>query len=241
MFEYETSHHAVVVRLDRDVCLVVDRSSSMKLYVTDTAGTMGSGDARFCQAPHGVFDETQPTSRWAALDDAVDVFTATLATTPPVEHVGLVSYGSSGTWCNVSNNATDVDHALTGDLTQISGAMDVISGKVFNGGTRIGEGIDRGVTVLTDVATARPFADKTLVVMTDGHQTAGRSPVDAATAAAALKITVHTITFGNGANQNQMEQVAAAGGGEHFHAADEAELQNVFREIALSLPVLLTE
>ena len=37
VFDFQPVQAATVVRLDRDICLVVDRSSSMKLYLTDTA------------------------------------------------------------------------------------------------------------------------------------------------------------------------------------------------------------
>ena len=37
--------------LDVDICLVLDRSSSMKLSVSDTAGYMATSDPRFCQPP----------------------------------------------------------------------------------------------------------------------------------------------------------------------------------------------
>ena len=38
-----------------------------------------------------------------------------------------------------------------------------------------------------------------------------------------------------------MKAVAAATGGQHFHAADAATLEQIFREIASTLPVMLTE
>ena len=71
--QFEPTQVASVVRLDRDICLVVDRSSSMKLYLTDTAPVMSGSDPRFCQPPDPVL------SRWAALNSAIDVFIAELA------------------------------------------------------------------------------------------------------------------------------------------------------------------
>jgi hypothetical protein len=38
-----------------------------------------------------------------------------------------------------------------------------------------------------------------------------------------------------------MRDVAAATGGLHFHAPDAARLEAIFREIASTLPVMLTE
>jgi Mg-chelatase subunit ChlD len=232
--DYETSHRVVVVRLDRDICLVVDRSSSMKLSLTDANPTMSTSDPRFCQVPNSL-------SRWKALQNSVTVFNQTLDSTDAVEHVALVSFASSGTWCGVKNNVTDIDQALSKNTSDVQTAMSKISSRVFNGNTEIAAGIDRGTTVLTDTNKARPYTAKTMVVLTDGNQVGGRPPVDAAADAAAAGITVHAITFGDTSGASQMIAVADAGGGVYYHAADEAQLKAVFREIALTLPVILTE
>ncbi|MFG0334359.1 MAG: VWA domain-containing protein [Maioricimonas sp. JB049] len=233
-YQFETSKSAVVVRLDRDICLVVDRSSSMKLTVDSIDPYMSSSNPRMCLPP--LID-----SRWKALEDAGAVFSSTLASTETVEYVALVSYASNGTWCALPNSRSSVDLDLTSNLTALDLALTSIGATVFNGGTEISAGIDTAVTVLTNSANRRPYAAKTMVVLTDGHQQGGRSPIDAAADAAASRITVHTITFSDGANQPQMAAVAAAGGGDHYHASNEAALEDVFREIALTLPVMLTE
>ena len=90
-------------------------------------------------------------------------------------------------------------------------------------------------------STARPFAVKTMIVFTDGHRTAGGDPRDSAAAAAAAGIVVHTITFGQGANEDDMRHTAAEAGGNHYHAPDFETLNAIFREIAYSLPVIITE
>ncbi len=56
--DFEPTQAATVVRLDRDICLVVDRSSSMKLHLTDTSPTMSTSDTRFCKPPN------MSLSRW---------------------------------------------------------------------------------------------------------------------------------------------------------------------------------
>ena len=78
-----------------------------------------------------------------------------------------------------------------------------------------------------------------MIVLTDGNYT-GNDPVPAATAAAAADIIVHTITFSAGANQTDMQEVATAGGGLHYHAPDAATLNEIFRDLA-AMPVLITE
>ncbi|MGI9430094.1 MAG: vWA domain-containing protein, partial [Bythopirellula sp.] len=231
--DFEPEMQATVVRLDRDICVVVDRSSSMKLDINSPAETMGLGNPRICQPP-------QSDSRWAALESAVGGFLSALASTPQSEHVALVSYASDFTRCGVTNNDADINQVLDYNESLVGAGMSSISASVFNGATNIAAGIDGGVTVLTDAGLARPFAAKTMILFTDGHRTAGRQPRDAALDAAAENIMIHTITFGNGANQPQMEEVATITGGKHYHAPDAVALAAIFQEIAFTLPVIMT-
>ena len=234
VYDFQPEMQATVVRLDRDICLVVDRSSSMKLDINSTAETMGLGDPRICQPPLS-------DSRWAVLEAAVGGFVAALASTPQSEFVALASYSSDFTRCGFTNHAADINQVLDNDQSLITAAMSGISATTFNGMTDIAAGIDAGVTVLTDAGLARPFAAKTMILFTDGHATAGRRPRDAAADAAVEKITIHTITFGNGANEPQMQEVAEITGGRHYHAPDAATLHAIFQEIAFTLPVIITE
>jgi Ca-activated chloride channel family protein len=233
VFDFQPTQAATVVRLDRDICLVVDRSSSMKLYLTDTAPVMSTGDARFCQPPN------MAQSRWGALSVAVDRFINALDVTPQSEYVALVSYGSNYTACSVSNNSSDINKALTGDHNQVLSAMGTVSAKKFNGMTNIGAGITRGVQVLTSTA-ARPYAAKTMVLMSDGHYTEGTRPSLVAPSAAAQDIIIHSISFGE-ADKTEMKAIADATGGNYYHAPDAAALQDIFEEIALTLPVVFTD
>ena len=233
--EFEPTQTATAVRLDRDLMLVVDRSSSMKLRITGDTVNMSITDPRFLLPP------IMNDSRWGTLYDAVQEFVAALDETPMIEQIGLVSYASQGTWAGVFNTDSDINQQLTLTPNLAMIAMDLISATVFNGNTNISAGIDNGVVALTNPATARPFAYKTMVLMTDGNWNAGRDPVLAAYDAAAEDIVIHTITFADEANQADMQAVAAATGGNHYHAPDAATLIAIFREIALTLPVVLTE
>ncbi len=233
--DFEPEQVATVVRLDRDICLVLDRSSSMKLYLTDTDEGMSSADPRFSLPPDATL------SRWSALATATQAFVDALATTPQIEHLGMVSYAQEGTWGGIFNSTADVNQNLDTDHSLTVTAVGGISGSVFNGGTNIRAGIDAGVTALMNSTYARPYAAKTMVLFTDGHPTHGGSPVVGATIAASKNVVIHTVTFGAGANQVDMLAVAEATGGRHFHATDETELEDIFRELALTMPVVLTE
>ena len=85
--------------------------------------------------------------------------------------------------------------------------MTTLSNDPIPGGTNIGAGIDKAVTVLNGGNT-RPFAQKTIIVMTDGHWTDGADPVEAAQRAAASGITVHAITLSTDADEGLMQDVA---------------------------------
>jgi hypothetical protein len=234
VFDFEPQQQATVVRLDRDICLVVDRSSSMKLYLTDTAPTMSTGDSRFCQPPN------MSLSRWGALSVAVQRFIDALATTPQIEHVALVSYGSDYTACSYTNYASTTNCPLSEDHAAVTAAMANLSSKKFNGATNIAAGITKGIQALTDEDLARPYAAKTMVLMSDGHYTQGTQPSLVAPQAADEDILIHTISFGE-ADQDEMAAIAAATGGNHYYAPDAATLQAIFEEIALTLPVVFTD
>ena len=167
-------------------------------------------------------------NRWDSLRDAVTVFLSELNTTPQIEHVGIVGYSTS---------ATKVQ-ALTDDLNLVQTKFDDLSP---GGMTAIGEGLLMGSDAFLSDAMSRSFAEKTIVVMTDGNHNTGQSPSETVLTAAARGDTVHTITFGDGANQTLMSDVANAGGGMYLHAPDAAALIDAFRQIARTLPVVLTE
>jgi hypothetical protein len=233
VFDFQPTQAATVVRLDRDICLVVDRSSSMKLYLNDNSPTMSTGDSRFCQPPN------MALSRWGALSVGITRFVNALDTTPQSEHVALVSFGSAYTACSYTNNASDINCPLSVNSSAVTSAMSTLSTKKFNGMTDIGAGITKGIQVLTSAA-ARPYAAKTMVLMSDGAYTAGQVPHVVAATAATKDIIIHTITYGE-ADPVEMKAISDATGGNNYIAPNAQALQDAFEEIALTLPVVFTD
>jgi hypothetical protein len=233
VFDFQPVQAATVVRLDRDICIVVDRSSSMKLYLTDEGGLMYTSDPRFCQPPN------MAESRWGALSVGIDRFVNALETTPQSEYVGLVSFASSYSACSYSNNASDINSPLSESSGAVTSAMSTLSGKKFNGRTNIAAGITKGITVLTG-ASARPFAAKTMVLMSDGAYNEGAVPHVVAAQAADEDIIIHTITYGE-ADPVEMKAISDATGGNNYIAPNAQALQDAFEEIALTLPVVFTD
>ena len=220
---------AVSTQLDRDICLVVDRSGSM---MRDEFGNNIRQPS--CSPPH------VPRSKWHALDVAVTGFLAELDDTAQREQCGMVSYSSAGSSCGFNFSTSEIHARLSFSYSTIRSEMSQLGSRPVAGFTNIHAGIRNGIRVLTD-SNARPFALRTMVVMTDGRHNRGPEPVIAARAAAAENIKIHTVTFSDEADFSRMRAVADATGGQHFHAPDAEALEEIFREIASTLPVLLTE
>ncbi len=213
-----------------DICLVLDRSSSMKLSVDDPAGLMSGGDPRTCQNPYS-------DSRWIALETAVNIFATQLEQSAASEYLALVTFAGGGyAPCGETNTTVSTDQGLTSNITSVRDAMWVRSNSIWNGMTDIEAGIQRATSVLTS-SPARASAEKVMIVFTDGVYTED-DPEDAAEDANDDGITIHTITFSNGANQDDMQDVAEAGGGASYHAPDAATLSNIFFDLAGSIAIL---
>ena len=160
--------------------------------------------------------------------DAVNAFLDVLAVTSQEEQVSVASYSN---WASL-DSWLEKDH---------SNVRSTILGLNVGGATGIGNGMQEGMKALLDSA-ARPFAAKTMVVMTDGIHNSGISPVSVANSLiGSYNLTIHTVTFGSGADESLMGTVADIGGGDHYHADDADELITIFEEIANNLPTILTQ
>ena len=175
----------------------------------------------------------------------VDAFLNVLEITDQEELVSLVTF----------NNKARVDWELQ-KSTDDEGIQPVINGGYANirrelhtltpgGGTAIGGGLLTALPLIdpgpNDTASiARPFAAKTIVVLTDGQNNAGTSPIDAVEQIVdSSNVTIHTVTLSAGAQS--LEEVARTGQGQSYHDDDGSNLVAIFEEIANTLPTILTE
>ncbi|MDA0659661.1 MAG: VWA domain-containing protein [Planctomycetota bacterium] len=158
-------------------------------------------------------------------------FLDVLNSSPQQESVALVTY----------SNTSSIDVDLTTNYASLNAALISHTNSFCGGSTAIGRGVNDGVRALLDRGTDRPWASKVIIVMTDGIHNTGEGPINPAQNAANGGIQVHTITFALEADQSLMQTVASVGGGRHFHATSGADLRDVFRQIAHSLPTMLTE
>lgn len=194
--EFEPSLESISTFMNVDVCLVLDRSGSMR------------------------------GQKLVDLQAAVQVFLYELRQTTSDEQVALASYSSSAT----------LDQNLTTDYSPITSDVNAFEAR---GMTAIGRALYAGINGVTG-SSSRNLSIPIIVLMTDGNHNTGVEPIVAAREAAAEGITVHTITFGSGADIARMTAVADETGGRHYHATGGAELAEVFRTIAKTLPTQLT-
>ncbi|QDT69551.1 von Willebrand factor type A domain protein [Planctomycetes bacterium MalM25] len=228
---FEPVMNATSTVLDRDICLVIDRSGSMGLDISFP----GTGNGQNC-------GPLSRRTRFYALALAIEAFLGELELTIPEEQISLVSYSTKTTRsCSGGRlrfKTAEEHDKLTVDYNKITESMDEFLLKGIGGGTAIGEGLKQGIKTLNG---ARPLAMKTIVLMTDGRHNSGVTPERVAPSAASKDITVHTVTFSPNADTGRMKRVAELTGGRHFHADTASDLALVFREIARTLPVLVTE
>ncbi len=187
-------------------------------------------------------------SRWARLLEAVETFTDVLGETDQKELIALVTFST--------NSNADLTLQTEGNsAVKYQELHNVVNQIMPYGATAIGKGLKEGFPLIledsdgvydpfaTNPPDPRPFAAKTIAVLTDGQNNKWPDPVDATRDALESHptVTVHTVTFSEGAEQQKMRDVAAVGGGRHYHANDGDELVEIFDEIANNLPTILTE
>lgn len=211
--------------LSGEVPLIFGRLLNVQTFHPHIEATASRRDRDICL----VVDRSGSMSGQKIVDlkDAVDVFLNSLEATLQQEWVGMASY----------SNAPSEESALTTDLGSLS---DLMAAMTASGMTNIGGGIDTGRGVL-NAGRGIGFVEKTMVLMTDGIHNTGTDPIDAANRARADGIVIHAVTFGDGAQQDLMRDVATITGGTFNHAPDGAALIEIYRQIALTLITQLTK
>jgi len=212
---------------EMDIALVVDRSGSMAFSASEISGNYNPA-----AAPVGwnFGDPVPPKARWLDAVNAVNSFLLLLEQSSQEEHVSLTTY----------NDTAKTEVALSNNYFAIEKVMFGYSAKFDSGATNIGDGILFGANALADKKTARSWATRVIIVLTDGIHNTGTDPLYAAEQAAAQDILIYTVTFSDEADGARMQQVAAAGSGKHYHATTGLQLVEAFEDIAKSLPTLVT-
>ena len=213
-----------------DVALVVDRSGSMAYAANEVTPTTFPPAPASAPSDWEFGDEVPPNARWLDLVGAVNVFINEMNNSPTDELCSLTFY----------NESSDLRVNLTSNYSPMLAELQAVSDNFTSGGTNIGGGMLTAKSSLNS-SHGRPEASKVVILMTDGVHNIGTGPLSAANQLANNGVTLFTVTFSDEADQAIMQQAAQRADGKHYHAVDAAQLQAAFREIARSLPSLLTE
>ena len=217
---------------DVEIIVVLDRSGSMKRSLLDIDLTR---DQRI-ELRHNI---PRPGSRWLAVDGAIEVFLKELESTPVPERVGVVTFSENASetidGVEVVVERVTLDSPLSRDLNQVRGNMDRLKNAIWFGGTNITAGLREARLHFAGSGTAN--VDKIIICLTDGVHNSRSEDEPFVEASRCLKdgITVHTITFSDGANKADMILTAQNGGGSHSHAPDEESLKMIFKRLAGSV------
>lgn len=239
----ESNNHHLALEVRQSVEYAISLQSNLKgpklplnLDVNTFANDfeINRGRQWYSRYQNGMVDAAPSHSRWEALVGAMNVFFDVLEKTDQEEQVALVVFSS----------AAQAESILTSDYDLL---RTVVAGIVPIGGTQIGEGLRRGLQEVVNYensgepSNSRKFAEKMIVVMTDGDGQ-GLSPVPVARNFKQHhpEAIIHTVTFGEGASQGPMVEVADIAGGNHYHANNSDELAEEFREIANIPPTIFT-
>lgn len=254
---FRTSQQATAGQQEVEVCLCLDRSGSMLFDMSGTDYVYPPNNPRLStftawgtmwqnhlSPPHPV------NSRWAVLSRAVDTFLAEAGGFQYPPRTALVTWGSAYTMPIAPSTVfpevfTDYNLPVSGthvwatNVLAIEAAIDARSVNPMMGGTNLSAGLDRAVQILTG-PNSRALSNKIVILLTDGMWNAGRDPVLAAQDANSAGVVVHTVSMLT-SSQAILSQVSSITGGHYYVTQNEAELQNAFRELARSLPIVLTD
>ncbi len=237
---FDLQKQSTAGRYDHDICVVVDRSASM---AWDLSGVDFSYPEEYNNdsTVQNYFKAPHPNgSRWAKLVEALGVFQEVVDRRNLNAQIGLASYASDYTFGLFESSQVSTDQVMSGDTYDFVNAAAAIGQEPIIGDTNIRRGINEGKNVLLD-DEKRGTANRTMILLSDGRRTEGGNPV---TKAADLynnrRIAIHTISFGEGADQATMQAIADAAGGNYYHALTGTDLEAAFEDIAQQLPAVLT-
>ncbi|HEU4907608.1 MAG TPA: VWA domain-containing protein [Propionibacteriaceae bacterium] len=197
----------------------VPRERATVVMVIDASQSMQATDVR-------------PTRLDAAKQAAID-FVSKL---PEKYNVSVVSMAGS---CAILVPPTTAHHTVENAINSIQ----------LQDSTAIGEGITTALRALQqapkDPDNPNSIAPGAIVLLSDGSNTSGRAPQQAAAEAKAAKVPVYTIAYGteNGyvdlegkrepvpVDHEEMKRIAVATSGEYFAAATADQLKKVYENI----------
>jgi Ca-activated chloride channel family protein len=227
----------LLVSLARPQATIAEpRREGTVVLAFDTSGSM-------------VADDLQP-SRMEAAKAAARTF---VERQPATIRVGVVAFGESGL----------ITQQPTTDRAQVLHAIDRLAP---TGGTALGRGIQTSLSAIagrtvrvddpevagTDGPDVGYYGSSAVVLLSDGENTDGPDPQEAADLASTAGVKIYPIGLGSPAgtvvdidgfqvatalDEAMLRQIATTTNGEYFNAADERQLQKVYGALDLAWTV----
>jgi hypothetical protein len=221
-------------------CFVIDRSGSMcwDLSGVDDSYPPGTKSPPANQPPNPV------GSRWAALEAAVQAFVSVASAAAVTNEAGLATFATTATAdCPISANYAPIITALTN-----------YGNNQMTGNTNLAAGLSTAINLFASSDDGTPW-NKVIIVFSDGQWNTGSDPLgtnpNLILQATNAGITIHTVglqlaqqdpTDPNFKNyQTTMHDLATRTGGMVLTANDASSLITVFRRLAETIPVILTQ
>ncbi len=189
---YSVQRDATSAIIERDLCLVLDRSGSMNFDLATGTWLDDSSNHPYnplCSSQYSqwayewwYFWPHPDRSRWSTMVPAIYALTDELSRTGQQENFAMVSYSSASASTAIWNHSAEVQYVaisassvespMVGEANYLS-AVAAFDHKYkyvhpVAGATDISAGIDMAAALLTG-PSARPYAYKTMIVMTDGQ------------------------------------------------------------------------
>lgn len=206
---------------DLDIAIVLDCSESM-LAPFDKA-TSGEGLLRLpIMVPI--------TARWRTAESGIAAMLNEFRESALQERVALTTF----------NSVSLLNVPLTESYLQIEAATAVHGQAYLGGSTSLSDGIQSAIIQLSNARSARPWASRVILLLSDGKENFGLDAIGAAQAAAKAQMMLYAIGISNEADMERLNRLTQVGHGKAYFANSATQIRAIVQDIAKRLPVLLT-
>lgn len=212
---------ATAAQAELDIAIVLDCSSSMLAAWDQTPGPEG-----LLVLPLPV----PPTARWQIARAGIQEVLHTFRNSAAQERVAFTTF----------NNVSLLNLPLSSDYLPVESAL-AFHGTAYLGGlSSLADGLNSAITMLSSMGSARAYASRVILLVSDGNENFGVGAMNIASKAAQSNIMLYSISLGSDANKALMSDLATTAHGRYLHAQTPAQFVQAVDEVNRHLPVLIT-
>ncbi len=212
---------ATAAQAELDIAIVLDCSSSMLSAWNQVSGAEG-----LLVLPLPV----PPGARWHVAKSGIEQVLQTFRKSPAQERVAFTTF----------NNVSLLNLPLSTEYLPVESALAFHSTAYLGGLSSLADGMNSAITLLSSTLTARAWASRVILLVSDGNENFGTGALNVARKAAQSDIMVYTISVGSDANKRLMSDLSVIGHGRYLHAETPAQFIDAIEEVNRHLPVLIT-